>query len=166
LEGYLLLTLADSIKNARETAIDSYYHSCFDLIEDLKYGNHCRLLKTDRYKDHDMIFDCSSVALGNAFLAAKEICGGDNWELIENWTGSIDHYHERMRIFARRLDGPNRIYHTRNGYNEPSHSGCSLSNEILKKVDKIYKSDTVGLRLELVGNHIYRNSVSSYEESE
>jgi hypothetical protein len=108
-------------------------------------------------------FDCSSLALGNAFLAAKELCGGDNWELLENWTDSIDHYHQRMTEFARRLGGPQRALKVRPGQN---HSGCSLSAKLLKERDEIYQNCIVGLTLDVVGNHVYRTSDSPGNESE
>jgi len=149
-----LLTLADSIENARHAGINSHYQLCF------KKGNSCKL--TNSYTNQDVAFDCSSLALGNAFLAAKELCGGDNWELLENWTDSIDHYHQRMIKFAKRVGGPQRVYFE--GWHD-HHSGCSLSAKLLKERDEIYQNCVVGLRLDVVGNHIYRTSDSSGNES-
>ena len=161
LERSLLLTFAESIENARYAGISSYYQLCFNLTETLKGGNHCKLANDGHYDNEEAAFDCSSIALGNAILAAKEICSGDNWELIENWTGSIDHYRERMKRFAERLGGPYRIFGRRSGYR---HYRCSLSQEILPEIDTIYQNCTVGLKLEIVGNHVYRKAVSSGDE--
>jgi hypothetical protein len=171
-----LLTLADSIENARSAGINSFYQLCFDLIEKLKEGNHCSFVNDDYEEDQEAKFDCSSIALGNAFLAAKEICSGDNWELVENWTGSVDQYHQRMRKFDERLGGPRRISCQSNPYSnrrkhysnagEQFHSKCSLSGTLLVEIDNIYQSCKVGLRLEMVGNHVYRKAVSSNDESD
>ena len=96
------------------------------------------------------------------FLPQKSFCGGDNWELLENWTDSIDHYHQRMTAFARRVDGPLRVYFEGR---RDHHSSCSLSAKLLEERDKIYRDCIVGLRLDVVGNHVYRTSDSSGNES-
>jgi hypothetical protein len=118
-------------------------------------------------EDKQEMFDCSSLALGNAFLAAKEICSGENWEKVENWTESLDHYHERLTTFSSRLNGSQRIMHKNHDYSyqfEPtrkSHYGCSRSGTFLEQVRKIYRTATVGLDLTTWGNHAYRTPVTS-----
>jgi hypothetical protein len=53
-------------------------------------GDNCkrRIFHDDNSKYEQEAFDCSSIAFGNAFFAAQEICSGKNWEKIENWTES------------------------------------------------------------------------------
>jgi hypothetical protein len=116
-------------------------------------------------------FDCSSIALGNAFLAAKEVCSGKNWEKIENWTESLDHYYKRMTTFASRLNGPQRItHHDCHGFygnhSGDSHSNCSRSRKVLEQVQQIYRTATVGLDLMTLGNHVYRTPVASIDDTE
>jgi hypothetical protein len=126
----------------------------------------------DGHGDEQAEFDCSSIALGNAFLAAKEICDGKNWEKIENWTESLDHYYERMTTFASRLNGPQRITHRNNchsydyDHNRDCHSNCSRSRKVLEQVQQIYGTAAVGLDLTVLGNHVYRTPVASSDDTE
>jgi hypothetical protein len=119
-------------------------------------------------KDEQEEFDCSSIALGNAFLAAKEICSGKNWERIENWTESLDHYNGRMTTFASRLNGSKRImsenYHFR--HDRESHYNCTRSGVFLEQVRNIYRTATVGLDLTTLGNHVYRTPATSSGNAE
>jgi hypothetical protein len=137
-------------------------------------GNHCRY-PWDEYggcKDEQASFDCSSIALGNVFFAAKEICSGKNWGKIENWTESLAHYYERMTTFASRLSGPQRITHQNNRHSyrydrdRDSHSNCSRSGKVLEQVEQIYRTATVGLDLMTLGNHVYRTPVASSDGTE
>ena len=137
-------------------------------------GNHCRYPwdESGERKDEQAEFDCSSIALGNAFFAAKEICGDRNWGKIENWTESLAHYYERMTTFASRLSGSQHIKHQNDhpglyfGDNRDSHSNCSRSGEVLEQVQQIYRTATVGLDLMTLGNHVYRTPVTSSDDSE
>jgi hypothetical protein len=92
----------------------------------------------------------------------KEICSGENWEEIENWTESLDHYNERMTRFASRLNGSKRITH----YSGESHDNCSRSSIFLEQIQKIYGTATVGLDLTTLGNHSHRTPVTSSGNAE
>lgn len=137
-------------------------------------GKHCRY-PWDEFgdrKDEQVEFDCSSIALGNAFLAAKEICSGKNWGKIENWTESLAHYYERMTTFASRLSGSQRITHQNNhhsyhcDHSGDSHSNCSRSGKVLEQIQQIYRTATVGLDLMTLGNHVYGTPVTSSDDTE
>ena len=82
--------------------------------------------------------------------------------MLENWTDSIDQYHQRMNEFARKLGGPQRV--NLDGRRD-HHSDCSLSAKLLKEREEIYQNCIVGLRLDVVGNHVYRTSDSSGNDS-
>ena len=134
-------------------------------------GNNCRHWdECNDLKDEQTEFDCSSIAFGNAFLAAKEICSGENWEEIENWTESLDQYYERMTKFTSRLNGPRRISHRDQGYyfdgNGIFHDNCSRSDDVLERVRQIYRAASVGLDLMTLGNHVYRTPVISGDNTE
>jgi hypothetical protein len=102
----------------------------------------------------------------------KEICSGENWEEIENWTESLNHYNERMTTFASRLNGSKRITHHNNHYSRhydhdrESHHNCSRPGIFLEQVQKIYGTATVGLDLTTLGNHSHRTPVTSSGNAE
>jgi len=158
--GRLSEMVQNAISTAQQKGMLAFYKVCGDLIEDLLEGKHCTNAKCITTLRGE--FNCSSMALGNAILAAQELCNGGGWEQLENWHGSLMQTYLHMLKFAEKLDGTLYVKHeiqcAIRGEIEPVHTSCALTTKVQKQVKSIFEGLQTGLELVEVGNQAYRKN--------
>jgi len=137
------------MEDARRAALDTFRLLCCTLVEDLEQGNTCTFGDGNRCRPDQGAFDCSSMILGNALLALRANCGKE-WKSAETWSGSVWQHYKQLQEVAVKLDGPSQI---RYGQHK-DHWECGLSYKFLGQIKQVYA--TTGLKLQELGNHVYR----------